>query len=47
MTVQVLILWSSISTDAHTRRLEDLLMSKKCVIEKVKEKSLHHEFSPI
>ena len=32
---KVLILWSTISTDSDTRRLEDLLISRKCTVEKV------------
>lgn len=36
MTVKVLMLWTSIFTDAKTRRLEDLLISKKCDYVKVR-----------
>ena len=36
---KVLILWSTISTDSDTRRLEDLLISRKCTVEKVTDSS--------
>ena len=35
MSAKAVVLWSSISTDGNTQRLEDLLISKECDFEKV------------
>ena len=35
MSATAVVLWSSISTDGNTQRLEDLLISKECDFEKV------------